>query len=338
MSHKNKKSLVKQTEDMLQSKQKIGFSRHDDKAIGIAHKYIYSYSTYRAYLEECCRFAKWCKAAYGVKTIDECSEYVNVYIKTLIDAGRSAYTIKKVVASICKLYGTHSSDYIPTPSRLRQNIVRSRGERVRDRHFSVSRNQDLVTFASCTGLRRRELASLKVEDGLMKYDEASGLWYLNIKHGTKGGRERSVPILGTPEEVNFIIEMLNKSKNYVFPRGINSNCDVHHLRSVYANKAYAYYMTEHSIPDPNERYIIRKNSITEKYISETGDADFDRYKQFYIRQPDGSLRMKAGYRDVPALYVCRRDKNDEYSREALFWVSKALGHNRESVLAEHYLI
>ena len=40
MGHNNKKTLVYQMFNVLKSKQGYGRSKHDDKAKGIAHKYI----------------------------------------------------------------------------------------------------------------------------------------------------------------------------------------------------------------------------------------------------------------------------------------------------------
>ena len=48
--------------------------------------------------------------------------------------------------------------------------------------------------------------------------------------------------------------------------------------------------------------------------------------------------MLDGYRDVSSMYFCRDDlAGTIYDRRALFEAAKALGHNRECVVAEHYL-
>ena len=53
---------------------------------------------------------------------------------------------------------------------------------------------------------------------------------------------------------------------------------------------------------------------------------------------EGYPEMKKGYRDVSSMYHCKRDlAGTVYDRMALFAASNALGHNRESVVAEHYI-
>ena len=66
MSHKNKKSLVDQVKQSLDSKLAIGRSKHQDKLSEnerkeITSNYIYSWETYRSYLKHGCYFVLWCK-------------------------------------------------------------------------------------------------------------------------------------------------------------------------------------------------------------------------------------------------------------------------------------
>ena len=68
MSHKNKKSLIKQVQDKLLSKMAAGESRHLGKQEGIAESRIYSYGTLDAYMQQCCDFVKFAKAEHGCKT------------------------------------------------------------------------------------------------------------------------------------------------------------------------------------------------------------------------------------------------------------------------------
>ena len=57
-----------------------------------------------------------------------------------------------------KLYGISPDDenYFKPPKRNREDIKRSRGDRVRDRHFSKTNNDELIKFCKGTGLRRSE--------------------------------------------------------------------------------------------------------------------------------------------------------------------------------------
>ena len=51
MGHKNKKSLTRQVQQVLESKLRIGYSKHKDKHDGISDNYIYSYSTLKTYIK-----------------------------------------------------------------------------------------------------------------------------------------------------------------------------------------------------------------------------------------------------------------------------------------------
>ena len=58
----------------------------------------------------------------------------------------------------------------------------------------------------------------------------------------------------------------------------------------------------------------------------------------YYTTIDCKRTLLKGFRDVRSAYYCRKDlKGTTYDRKALFEASRALGHNRESIVAEHYL-
>ena len=82
MSRHNKVSIIGQVKNNLDEKLKIGYSKHQDKKLGISNNYIYSWSTYKTYLKHCCYFVKWCKLNYNCKTLNDCKPYINEYLKT----------------------------------------------------------------------------------------------------------------------------------------------------------------------------------------------------------------------------------------------------------------
>lgn len=152
MSHKNKKSLTKQVQDVYESKLRIGQSKHKDKHDGVSDGYIYSYGTLKSYLKEANYFVKFCKQNYGCKTLEQCKPHVAEWI----DSRRhlSAYTLKLDLSALAKLYGVKSNDFgIDTPARVMSKITRSRGVKKRDKHFSEKRNADFVEFCKSTGKR-----------------------------------------------------------------------------------------------------------------------------------------------------------------------------------------
>lgn len=145
-----------------------------------------------------------------------------------MDQGLSAWTVQLEAKALGKLYGISPDDenYFKPPKRNREEIKRSRGDRVRDKHFSKTNNDELIKFCRGTGLRRKELQELRGKDlvsraqieaeisELQKIPEEqrapsvtkrlemlqdarlfSEEWFIHVRNG-KGGRERLSPIIG----------------------------------------------------------------------------------------------------------------------------------------------
>ena len=315
MGHKSKKSLICQVAENLKSKLAIGESKHNDKINGIdSRNKIYSFGTYNTYLQQSVQFVKWCKTKHKCKTLDECKQYADEYLKLNIDKGMSPYTLKLQVAALCKLYSCSSTDFIPTPTRKRKNITRSR-------NTNIKCTTDFERFCLCTGLRRREITALR---GTALIEE-NGQYYIAVHNG-KGGRRRIVEIVGTPEDIAFVIDIMKKAENHkVF--SVIPEIDIHAYRAAYAKKVYQKYARERK-DYKNERMILYHNRLVATY------TDKSEVQEYY--NADGTL--KKGFTDVRSAYHCRDDKkNTCYDRLALLKCSQNLGHNRASVVADHYL-
>ena len=154
-------SMVQQVKNVLDSKLKIGHSKYLDKLKKDTDDHIYSWSTYRSYLKHGCYFVNWAKTTHGCKNLETAKSFINEYLQMRIDNGLSAYTQKLDAAALAKIYGCSSKDFIKTETRHRNSIERSRGVKIRDKHFSEKKNQEFVDFCKNTGLRRSEIKSLK---------------------------------------------------------------------------------------------------------------------------------------------------------------------------------
>ena len=316
MGHKNKKSLVCQVSEILKSKLAIGESKHQDKINGVSSaEKIYSYGTYNAYLQQCIQFVRWCKTEHKCKTLKDCRNYADEYLKMNIDRGLSPYTLKLQVSALCKLYSCSSTDFIATPARKRKNITRSR-------FTQISRNTtEFERFCLCTGLRRREITALRGSSLV----EENGQYYIAVNNG-KGGRRRISEIVGTPDDIDFVVAMMKKAENRkVF--SVIPEIDIHAYRAAYAKKVYEKYSRNRN-EYKNERLILYHNRLVTTY---TDKSDVQEYFN-----SDGTL--KKGFTDVRSAYYCRDDKKHIcYDRLALLKCSQNLGHNRATVVAEHYL-
>jgi len=193
--------------------------------------------------------------------------------------------------------------------------------RPRSRNTNIKCETDFERFCLCTGLRRREITALRGSALI----EENRQYYIAVNNG-KGGRKRISEIIGTPEEIEFVINIMQKAgKNKVFCE--IPSCDIHAYRAAYAKKVYQKYARERN-DYKNERMILYHNRLVATY------TDRNEVSKYY--NPDGTL--KKGFKDVRTAYCCRDDKKHiVYDRIALLKCSQALGHNRASVVADHYL-
>lgn len=280
MGHQNKKSLIRQVQERLDSMRAIGQSKHQDKKEGITGGKIYSWGTYKAYLQQCCQFVRYCRDNHHCKNLADCREYVQEWMETREDL--SAYTQKLSASALCKLYGESLEELdISTKRAARNEITRSRGVAKRDAHFSEQKNADFVEFCRSTGLRRSEISKLR-GDQLIEKD---GRYY--IETTGKGGRYREAPVCG---DVELVIRKMKEAGAGKVWAKVPTNADIHSYRADYATRIYKAYARP-----------IEELPRSEKYI-------------------------------------CRKDKAGiVYDRKAMLEASKALGHNRISVVGEHYL-
>lgn len=250
-----------------------------------------------------------------------------------IEQDLSAWTIQAEAKALGKLYGIKpdDEDYFKPPKRNRSEIKRSRGDAKRDRHFSEANNDELIKFCRGTGLRRSELADLKGTDlvtreqieaqitTLEKIPEQQrtpgdtkrlqmlqdtrmfdGEYFIYVRNG-KGGRERVSPIIGK-NQTQIIDRMKNTPPDEKVWQFIHQCADIHSYRSDYAVAIYKAH--------------ARKIS----------EIPFDR------------VNKGTGKRYQSDVYTCRKDEaGKKLDKAAMLVCSKALGHNRISVVADNYI-
>lgn len=343
MGRKNKKyrkNLHDQAYDKLTNMQAFGESKKEAILNGSNKNKIFSFNTYKTYWKHTQYFLRWMNQNHPeVTTLKKARSYVNEWLQTRVDQvdkngnHLSAWTIQTEAKALAKLFeiSPDDSDYFSPPKRHRADIKRSRGEVVRDKHFSEKNNWELVCFARGTGLRRSELEALQggdcknidevyqrmeelqnkpditskesqelksIKDVLDQFpDEDNFIWVAN----GKGGRPRYSPILGEHKE-----EIVNRIKNTSSGKKVweyvSSNADIHGYRAEYATMIY------------------------KAYARDVKDIPFDKVNAGTKKKYQGDL------------YVCRGDeKGKKLDKRAMLKASKALGHNRIDVVANNYL-
>jgi integrase len=255
MSHKNKKSIHMEMNEVLQEKlhKGVGTSKHARKVAGdTAADAIFSFNTYKAYKKHCAYFISWAREKYKCKTLAQARQHADEWLQTRIDSKLSAYTIQLERSALCKLYGDSAADYIKTPPRLRKNIVRSRRQAVRDAHFSEANHADFCEFARSTGLRRAELKALTGDKVLQE----NGEWYIIVNKMSKGRRPRKAPIIGNVAKIVSMMQAAGTGK--VFEK-IPNGADIHSYRAEYATQVYLNHARPLKSLPKEEIYCCRKD-------------------------------------------------------------------------------
>lgn len=337
MGRKNKsyyKDLHQQAYDRLNGMQAFGESKKEAVANGTDRGKIFSFNTYQTYWKHTKYFLKYIKEVHPeCTTLKSAKKYVNEWLQLRTDQGLSAWTIQTEAKALSKLYGIQPDDdgYFKPPKRNREDIKRSRGDRVRDHHFSEENNNELVKFCKGTGLRRSELMELRGKDLVTRAqieDEIARLnalqagersaaadkrlemlqdtllfdeeYFTHVRNG-KGGRERLSPIIGqfAGQIIGRIRETPAEEKVWQY---VNTNADIHGYRAEYATAIYK----AHARP--------------------IQDIPYDR------------VHRGTGRRYQSEVYTCRKDEaGKKLDKAAMLVCSKALGHNRISVVADNYI-
>ncbi|MBT9673134.1 hypothetical protein GPK89_00095 [Gemmiger formicilis] len=337
LGRKNKKyykDLHQQAYDRLTWMQAFGESKKEAVKNGTDGQKIFSFNTYQSYWKHTKYFLSYIKEKHPeCTTLKSAKKYVNEWLQARADQGLSAWTVQLEAKALGKLYGINPEDenYFNPPKRNREDIKRSRGDRVRDKHFSVTNNDELIKFCKGTGLRRSELGMLKGGDLVTKEEierEIAAIesvpvqertpaeekrlgvlqdtrlfdccYYIHVRNG-KGGRERVSPIVG--KNAAQIVERIRNTPNdEKVWQHIHQSADIHGYRAEYATDIYR----AHARPIEEIPYDRVNKGTGRKFQSD--------------------------------VYTCRKDESGKkLDKKAMLICSKALGHNRIEVVANNYI-
>ena len=337
MGRRNKaysKDLHQQAYDRLTGMQAFGESKKEAVANGTEKEKIFSFNTYKSYWKHTKYFIKYIKENHPeCTTLKSAKKYVNEWLQTRVDQGLSAWTVQLEAKAMGKLYGISPDDenYFKPPKRNREDIKRSRGDRVRDKHFSKTNNDELIKFCKGTGLRRAELGELRGKDLVTREEiEAEisqiesrpaeeltpadtkrlemlqdtrlfeGDYFTHVRNG-KGGRERMSPIIG-PNTEQIVERIKSTPAEEKVWQHIHQSADIHGYRAEYATIIYK----------------AKARAIEE--------IPYDR------------VNKGSGRKYQSDVYICRKDEaGRKLDKVAMLVCSKALGHNRIDVVANNYI-
>ena len=344
MSHKSTVSLHKQAYDVYTRKLEggRGTSKKKAKETGTAHLYIFSYSTYNEYRRVANQFCRYVSKHHpSVKTLRGSRRYVAEWLDYKASSKNSrgepisAHTIQTYAKALGKLFDIDptAEDYYLPPTRHREDTKKGRVPVANNRHFNPDKHPDFVHLCLSVGLRRHELELLErrhlmsretlefqkkrieaTPDNMKTGDDRKlytaildafeyfpeTRFFVYVYKG-KGGRARLAPIFGQYED-----EVIQRIK--ATPQGqkvctqVFSAANIHGYRAQYA--------------------VAIVNALSRPIDQIPYDMDLT------------GLHQKK-QRDV---YVCRGSlKGIKLDKRALKCASKALGHNRESVIPTNYI-
>lgn len=307
MSHKNKKSLIVQMENRLNHYKSFGRKKYIDKANAREEwerthgddgkekaeyirrrtlPYIYSESTYKNYHKHLCYYIKWCEQTHGCKTLKECRQYANEWLQIREASGLSPWTIKLERSALGKLYQEPTTNFVITPERHRANIKRSRTVTAARTKFEKSKkNRELIAFCKSTGLRRKELETLKPEQ--LEITPKGRI--LNIKG--KGGRERQAPIIGENRAAVVAKIQATPAGQKVWGK-VNKNAPIHSYRADYRT-AYYKQLARHIQAIKAENRRSGRNINTGIYYcrDDRKHTTFDRRAMAIVSKALGHTRL-----------------------------------------------
>ena len=181
----------------------FGESKKDAVAAGTEKDKIFSVNIYKSYWKHIKYFLRYIKQKHPeCTTLKGAKKYVNEWLQSRADEELSAWTVQLEAKALGKLYGISPDDenYFNPPKRNREDIKRSRGDRVRDKHFSVTNNDELIKFCKGTGLRRSELGMLKGGDLVTKEEierEIAALESMPVQERTPAAEKRLADLQDT---------------------------------------------------------------------------------------------------------------------------------------------
>lgn len=301
MGYKNKLSLVAQIKQALDSRLAIGQSKHLAKLNGTSHEHIYSWETYRSYMKHCNYFTAWCKN----------QQYITDAL------GHKARTLEECRPYVDDWLKTrlHLSAY--TQKLEASALAKLYGCSTKDFVKTATRNRSQITRSRGEKIRdvnfseenHRDLVSFCRSTGLRRA-ELNALTgdklifkndkpYIVVSSGSKGGRYREAPVIG---EVELVIRLMRSAGNGKVFDKIPNGADIHSYRSDYATAIYR----NHARPIQDIPYDAVNRGTGRFYQS--------------------------------GVYNCRGDqKGVKLDKLAMLEATHALGHNRISVVAEHYI-
>ena len=313
-------SIVYQLNERLKSLQRFGQSKHSakyeyrreqeskgEKWNPAYAKGIFFYKTYSAYKQTVMEMAAWIKKEHPeIKTLAGVKkEHAIKYLQYRQNDGKSAYTLSKDMSAINKIFCTGlTKKEAGLINRSYKNVTRSRGEKPNDKKYNPKNYTNQITFAKATGCRRESILGGQYQvKACSLWQDSKGNVFVSLIE--KGGKFRNAPVL---ERYKADIKQIVPNVPIRTPHS-SIALEEHIFKELYRNSAQE----------------VLFDKYTEKIDNHAFRAEYarERYEELVQIKKEQGEEILQNYRG--------------YDRDCLRQVSQDLGHNRLSVVVEHYM-
>jgi len=251
--------------------------------------------------------AAWIKKEHPeIKTLAGVNrEHAIKYLQSRQNDGKSAYTLSKDMSALNKIFCTGlTKKESGLSNRSYKNVTRSRVERPNDKSYNPKNYANQITFAKATGCRRESIlgGQYQVKPCSVWIDPKGNIFVSLIE---KGGKFRNAPVL---ERYKADIKHIVPNMAIRTPHS-SLAIEEHIFKELYRNSAQE----------------VLFNKYTEKIDNHAFRAEYARvrYEELLQNMKEQGEEILQNYRG--------------YDRDCLRLVSQDLGHNRVSVVVEHYM-
>ncbi len=279
---------------------------------------IFSEGTFKRYLGVLKQYCKYLNAKFQTShlTMNEAVKYIQEYIDVREARGLSANTLNTDLSALCKIFGQKISDYRHPPrhgAHLKNDPTK----------YNTQTGETTRDVGVTTGLRRRELAHLKVDD--IKFIDSETVHIFSIGKGGKHNRTVLKGIVAVAKLKEYISRAEKTGNDFLLTKAEARVPDgLHYCRAMCAQNTY-YAVLQDMENDPAKRA---------EYIQKIKD-EFKRCKRKLKENLDKPYRLR-GYNREAALSI---GKPIVYDRVAAMYVSLfILHHFRTNTTILHYLV
>lgn len=265
---------------------------------------IYSIKTADNYRQVISEFGDWLKSnkneIWSTKDLSSVSkDTVKEYLQYR-DKSCSPYTVSRDMSALNKVLNLDlSKKECNLQQRSYKDVTRSRGDKLHDKQYNANNYKDQILIAQSFGLRRESIVGGSYQIKAVSLFSSYGEVYCSVIE--KGGRYREAPCLAEYKEQ--VLETFSVQER----------------------------------PLQNLENEVKKQQFIELYNS-SGNLLFDNYTSKIDNHAFRAEYAQALYNQLlEDNYYPNSDNYRGYVKDALQEVSEALGHNRLSVVVEHYL-